>query len=187
MPDTLISSDVLANRVPAATCGDGQTVQELWDAYRKAWRKFSKAMDGVDAAMLRALPHLPPRPASLSRELELVEGGTKTFNLDETLIGELKDEGVLTLDEANALRSELHNWNAACETVANEHGRREAKAAYEVAEQAFREVETALTAAPIRSRADVIPKLLSIIEREDLSDDDADTLRAAIRYLRKKD
>lgn len=187
MPDTLIATDVLTNRAPAASCGDGRTVQELWDAYRKTWKKFSKAMDGVDAAMLRALPHLPPRPASLSRELELAAGGTKIFNLDEALIGELRDEGALTLDEANALRSELHSWNAACEAVADEHGRCEAKAAYEVAKQAFREVEAAFTAAPIRSRADVVPKLLSIIEREDLSDEDADTLRAAIRYLRKKD
>lgn len=94
---------------------------------------------------------------------------------------------MLTLDEANALRSELHSWNAACDAVKDEHGRREAETAYEVAKQAFRDIETAFTAAPIRSRADVIPKLLYIIDQEVLSGDHDDTLRAAIRYLRKKD
>lgn len=54
MPDTPIQPEALTTREPSTATADSRTVSELWDTYRKAWKKFSKAMDGVDAAMLRA-------------------------------------------------------------------------------------------------------------------------------------
>lgn len=49
MPDTLISTEALTDRRPAAA-KNGQSVAELWSAHRKAWNAYSKAMDKDDAA-----------------------------------------------------------------------------------------------------------------------------------------
>lgn len=53
MPDTLISTEALTYRRPAAA-KNGQSVGELWNAHRKAWNAYSKAMDKDDAAALEA-------------------------------------------------------------------------------------------------------------------------------------
>lgn len=51
MPDTLISTEALTDRRPAAAT-NGKSVRDLWNAYQKRWKAVSEAMDECDAAML---------------------------------------------------------------------------------------------------------------------------------------
>lgn len=186
MPDTLISTATLTDRVPAATCGDGRTVQELWDAYRKTWKKLSKAMDATDAAMVKARPHLPPRPPSLKWELKLVGGGTKIADIREWDIDLMVHEGSISAPEAEALRNELHKWEADCKAVSASHGHAAAKAAQTAAEQDFRAIEAVLAAAPVRSDADIVAKLLFVMDQENLDDEASTAVRGVIRYLKQR-
>jgi hypothetical protein len=188
MPDTLISTEVLRNRRPPNTTSS-KAVSDLWNAYRKAWKAYCAAMDAEDAAMERALPHLPPRPASLRRELELIDGGSKIFDLDDALIGELREEHALTLEEADALRAELQSWQASCEAVKDVHGRREAEAAVAAAEQLHGDAEKAFIAAPVQSTADAVLKLRFALEELDAEERSGDCIVQALftvlRGLRK--
>jgi hypothetical protein len=188
MPDTFISAESLSDRRPLNSAGN-KSVKDLWNAHRKAWKAFSAAMDAEDDAMERALPHLPARPESLSRELELVEGGSKIFKLDENLIAEMVDANLLTSDEANSLRTELRGWEAACEAVKDAHGRREAKAALKAAERRYLAAEEAFATAPVRSPADAVLKLRFALEAMDgearADTPEAQALQTALRGLQK--
>jgi hypothetical protein len=186
MPDTLTSTEALTNRVPATTAPDSRTVQELWDAYRKAWKKFSKAMDATDAAMVRTKPHLPPRPDSLKRELALVGGGTKIADIREWDIRLMVHEGTIKSHEADELRRQLQKWEADCEIIEASHGHTDAQAAQSAAEQDFRAIEAVLATAPVRSDADIIPKLLFVMDQEDLDNEASTAVRGVIRYLKQR-
>jgi len=186
MPDTLIATKALATREPSTATADSRTVQELWDAYRKAWKKVSKAMDAADAAMVRTRPFLPPRPPSLKRELELFGGGTKIVDTREWDINLMAHEGKIGEREAEELRSELHKWEADCEAVSTSHGHAAAKAAQTAAEQDFRAIEAVLAAAPVRSDADIVAKLLFVMDQENLDDEASTAVRGVIRYLKQR-
>lgn len=186
MLDTLIATEALATREPSTATADSRTVQELWDGYRKAWKKFSKAMDSTDAAMVRTRPHLPPRPPSLKRELKLVGGGTKIADIREWDIDLMVHEGSISAPEAEALRNELHKWEADCKAVSASHGHAAAKAAQTAAEQDFRAIEAVLAAAPVRSDADIVAKLLFVMDQENLDDEASTAVRGVIRYLKQR-
>ena len=192
MPDTFMQPDRISDttftraQISNARTDAGPSLQVLWREFRASWKTYSKAMDEIDKVRTRARPHRPPRPASLTRDFLLADGGHKSFELNQDFIKSMTHIGALTADEGTQLLAECKNWDAACRAIDEAHGMLAAETAETAAADRYEEAQQRFIKAPTRSVEDIGLKLRFLADLENYSQE-RDIAPAMVVYAMLRD